>query len=468
MAPFQKYQTPTASKALGRAPSNKAFQQLVINAVLVNLIDPVRGKPTKDSLEGSLDEGIIPLYQLKQKFLDSFALICATSGSGKETASAVCLEQTQGSSSILRVARNRGLPDNDLKRLKEVLHFLVAVAEKRKTSTQAEGELLKIIVKLDEHRILSLVQKISKLAKPGLRQCLRLAVSNTSNGAHKQGILDDADFRQWLQTCPFGDTALNLSGSSQLATVVQWASEARWKYSQQLQALLDCNATSSPPWVETLHKVARYTAAIKSMIKFAVKQPAVFADIHIMALEAPPPEIFPPPHGGTLLRDALTRLLRGEPHDTMEKLARVLVTVDVEAAMRKACTLTLTLHAEMQLLGFYDQNEHLIPNLRLMGTSKKACFLCHEFLIKHPLQLRVGACHQKVYPTWRPPFSGDFHRGPRSQMWWAFSRKIESEAVKALKTELGGSRRPINRDSTAGPTLTATATALTPALALGR
>ena len=108
----------------------EARKQLVINSALLNLIDPVRGEPTKGLLEGYPDADVLRNSQLKEKFLDSFALICSTSSSGKETASAVCMEQNQPSGTILRVARNRGLSQQTLIGLKRVLQILIATANK--------------------------------------------------------------------------------------------------------------------------------------------------------------------------------------------------------------------------------------------------------------------------------------------------------------------------------------------------
>jgi len=108
----------------------EARKQLVINSALLNLIDPVRGEPTKCLLEGHPDADVLKNSQLKERFLDSFALICSTSSSGKETASAVCMEQNQPSGTILRVARNRGLSQQNLIGLKRVLQILIAAANR--------------------------------------------------------------------------------------------------------------------------------------------------------------------------------------------------------------------------------------------------------------------------------------------------------------------------------------------------
>lgn len=116
--------TPTTSR------QNSAFKQLVVNAVLMNLIDPVRGQPTRNNTAERLDEHNAPTSQLMSKFLDAFALICSTSSKGAETASAVCFEHKPASTPILRVARNRGLSSQDHTKLEHVLQILGDVSEK--------------------------------------------------------------------------------------------------------------------------------------------------------------------------------------------------------------------------------------------------------------------------------------------------------------------------------------------------
>ena len=106
------------------------LKRFVVQSALLSLIDPVRQEPTRTSLDENPDGDISGGQQLKQKFLDSFALICSTSSSGAETASAVCLEQHAAAGAILRVARNRGLTPQDLTGLEKVLQILGEVARK--------------------------------------------------------------------------------------------------------------------------------------------------------------------------------------------------------------------------------------------------------------------------------------------------------------------------------------------------
>ena len=320
---------------------------------------------------------------------------------------------------------------------------------------QAETEILEEIVDLDKDRILSLVQKLDN---GGIRRVFQLAISRLSSRASTEEELKGPVFAHWINTCPFLAISLSSSGTSQLLSLVKWAAQARWTYQKQLQLLLAFDPTPAPPWMAPLYKLARYWGATKSMVKLAVKQPEVFAEICIKDVEAPAQQSFSLSQVKTPLHQALKRLVKDDCEIIMCELAKRWETHDADAKLRKACHLTLTLHAEMQLLGFYERNAGLMPQLHFMGTSKKACYLCHEFLVRHPLRIRVSACHQKIYPSWMPPSNVGIPSGVEEKLFWNFSKHIEKVVVRELKTGLAAPRRPKTNDSTVGPTLTVTAT----------
>lgn len=97
-------------------------------AVLLYLLDPVRGEPTTHGLDHDHNE-IEPHreYLLKRKFLDSFALVCAIKKNG-DTVSAASLEEGQPEGTILRVVSNNGIADSTLHELRELVGILNAVA----------------------------------------------------------------------------------------------------------------------------------------------------------------------------------------------------------------------------------------------------------------------------------------------------------------------------------------------------
>ncbi|KAB5536113.1 hypothetical protein GE09DRAFT_1249661 [Coniochaeta sp. 2T2.1] len=431
--------TAPAKKAPLTQISGADLKRFVVQSALLNLIDPVRGEPTRTSFDDNPNGDISSGQQLKQKFLDSFALICSTSSSGAETASAVCLEQHNPAGAILRVARNRGLTPKDLAGLEKVLQILRVVARKEKSSTQAEAEILRVVVELDRARILSIAERVEKR---GVRTTLREAHSRLLAGQVRTETWAKPGLRRWLESCPFTGASLQTWSSATLALLIDWASQARWLYSEQLQGLLGLNDTPKPLWLDT-------------------KQSDVVADIRIREVRAPNSRRFSLSTEKAPLLAAVKSLVREDSGMIMEQLEKHLGTQDVEAQLRRACRLDLTLHAEMQIVVFYEGDPSSAPRMPFIGTSKKACFLCHEFLIQHPLRLQVSACHQKIYPSWMPPPYYPIPERFKTTAFVKLSQNIERLAKGELKTALNAPRRPRNHDSTAGPSLTITATGST-------
>lgn len=464
--------TPEKKAALTQV-SKGDLKRFVVQAALLRLIDPVRGEPTRTALDENPDWEILSGQNLKQKFLDSFALICSTSSSGAETASAVCLEQDAPTGTILRVARNRGLTPGDLAGLERVLQILRVVAEKsmyftrnpnvanaaddaEKPSTQAEPEILRLVVELDRGRILSIAENVEKR---GVRKAIGDARSKFLSHQTKPEIRAIPGLKLWLENCPFTAASPQTWSPTAISKLITWSSQARWDYPEQLQNFLGLDHTQKPLWLEGLHKIARYRSAIKSMVKLAAKQPEIFAGIRIQEVEAPDPRPFSLRNETAPLLAAVKELVKEDSGMVMEQLEHRLSTQNVEAQLRKACRLSLTLHAEMQLVVFYEGNPSLAPRMPFIGTSKKACFLCHKYLQQHPLKLKVSACHQKIYPSWMPPpyyaVPGKFKSPPFMKL----SKNIEQLTRRDLKVALTAPRRPRNQDSTAGPSLTMSATA---------
>lgn len=324
-----------------------------------------------------------------------------------------------------------------------------------KSSTQAEPEILLLIVELDRDRILSMAEWVKKRE---IRQNIRGAYTRLLSGQVKLETWAKPGLKCWLESCPFTDAPVQSWDSATIARLIDWASQARWTYSFQLKSLLGIGNTQKPPWLESLHKIARYHSVVKSMVKLAAKQPEVFRSVQIQEVTAFNSRRFHLSTGQPHLLEAVKKLVGNESGITMEQLEKHLGTQDVEAQLRKACHLTLTLHAEMQLVVFYECNPGLAPVFQFIGTSKKACFLCHEYLLQHPLGLQALSSHQKIYPSWMPPPYYPIPGKYKSMPFVKLGNRIEQLTRRELKTALTAPRRPRNQDSTAGPSLTMTAT----------
>ncbi|KAJ0107727.1 hypothetical protein J7T55_010334 [Diaporthe amygdali] len=412
--------------------SGEAHKRFVVVTTLLSLIDP-------------------------KKFLDSFALISSTSRTGGDTASAVCLEQGHPSGTILRLARNRGIPEKLVNQLQEVLDDLTTIALGEKTARDLEYGILRKVIILTEDKIWSVLEK---LHHPEVLDTIQCATDRMLEKISASNDAEEMTFKQWVSNLPLL-VSLDLSSDpDELIPHIKWASQARWVYSEELENFFGCEDGELPLWLKHIYKIGRYYAATKAMLKLARKQPAVFTRIHVEPVDAPEPEKFSLGNERTPLLTVLKKITKADPEKLKEKLGKTWFTDDPETRLRRACRMTLTVHAEMQLLSFYDHRPHLTPRLVFMGTSKKACYLCHEFMSRHPLTIGVSATHQKLYPTWMPAPCSSAVRKKHKVLLWEFSRHLEQTTARDLETRLG-IQRPATMDSTAGPSLTTTGTVST-------
>lgn len=308
------------------------------------------------------------------------------------------------------------------------------------------------------HKIVVLAQDrirflLDKLNQPYIHTAVKLAMEKLNN---KEPVSDDAGevkFRQWICNLPLLSSLDSGSDCADLIHHIKWASEARWVYSEQLESFLAPQNEELPVWLKTIYKLGRYQTAAKTMVKLAIKQPAVFTGIHIEPVQAPERTRFSLGKEQLPLLNVLKKITKTNAEELKERLSQIWLTKDPELRFRQACRIENTVHAEMQLLSFYDHDPSFTPRLLFMGTSKKACYLCHEFMSRHPLAISMSATHQKLYPTWMPAPCSSAVRKKHKVLLWEFSRHLEQVTARDLETRLG-IRRPNTMDSTAGPSLT--------------
>ncbi|KAK2592822.1 hypothetical protein QQS21_009490 [Conoideocrella luteorostrata] len=342
------------------------------------------------------------------------------------------------------------------KRFTTVATLLSLVDPVREATTKEhECEILQSIVDLTRDKIDCLLKRLRKpeiqdLVRQGLR---RLDEEKTPP---EDGVIDP--FKKWIVNLPIliefdpysdGKPAILLSH-------IAWASRAKWTYSEQLEQFFCSGGKDFPDWIGVIYKLGRFYTAAKTLLNLAARQPGLVSSMRVEAIDAPSQLSFSISDDQTALLKLVQRLVQSNPDELIFRLGQYWLTADPEARFRKACRLKLTVHAEMQLLSFYDHHPELAPRLAFMGTSKKTCFLCHEFMSRHPLAIGASACHQKLYPSWMPaPCSMANVRKTHKVLLWELSRHLEQTAARDLETRLGV-RKPNNLDSTAGPSLPST------------
>jgi hypothetical protein len=234
---------------------------------------------------------------------------------------------------------------------------------------------------------------------------------------------------------------------------IRWALEARRTYLACLKTAFSAEGQTLPRWIYTILKLGRYAIASMALLQLASEFPHLFNPMLVEPAIAPQKVQFTLSRDEMPLTSVLRRLVNGHEADYISRLARVWSVVDAEAYFRDACTLNLPVHAEMQLLSFYDHNPGRRPAFRFIGVSKKSCFLCQRFLAGHPQSFSVSSCHQKLYLPWRPPPSTDpsIYRQYKTII-TELSKVMEAAAREELQGRLG-LRRPVPPDSTVGISL---------------
>jgi hypothetical protein len=239
-----------------------------------------------------------------------------------------------------------------------------------------------------------------------------------------------------------------------LIPTLQWAQEAKRHHLEFLQSALCISSDRLPRWLWAVIKLGRYGIASRVLVQFAHKFPALFNPMTVEPIPAPASTRFTLSSQESPLTSVLRRTVGANADRHLTQLARVWSVADPEVSFRTACSLNLIVHAEMQLVSFYDHNPALKPSFRFIGVSKKSCFLCRTFLATHPESFTTSSCHQKLYPSWMPPPAIDARVYRRYKaLTTDISRIMETTVKEELETRLGTRRLPIPADSTAGVSL---------------
>ncbi len=239
-----------------------------------------------------------------------------------------------------------------------------------------------------------------------------------------------------------------------LIRYIQWAQKAKSHYLDFLKVAFSGKVQPLPRWVYTIFKLGRYGIASRALVQLAYELPALLNPMIVEPVTAPSRTPFTIFEDEVPLTCVLRRIVGARTEEYISRLASVWNVVDVENHFRRACSLNLIVHAEMQLVNFYDHNRQCKPSFRFIGVSKKSCYLCHMFLATHPESFCVSSCHQKLYLPWIPPPTADLsvYRQYKAII-RELSKLMEAAAKHDLAGRLGGGRRPVPPDSTAGVSL---------------
>ncbi|KAH6698178.1 hypothetical protein BKA61DRAFT_497520 [Leptodontidium sp. MPI-SDFR-AT-0119] len=425
-------------------------ERFIQAAALLRLLDPVRGEPTAYSLDQESHSIHASRERLlKRKFLDSFALICATD-KGADTVSAACLEEGGPGGTVVRIASNSGVAKETQGYLQDILSTLSSIAIRLIDTTDGEQEVLLKIIRLDIPKIRLYMKSLQKSNKvfdetiPALDLRLRKALPDTTS-------LPIQNFLHWFEQIFSLQHLRSNPDPDILLAWIKWAGEARKTFLSLLKIAFTNNDQSLQRWVSIVLKLGRYSIAARALVQTAYELPALFDTIVIEAIPAPSKVEFSLRDEKVPLTCTLRRIPEIKADEMVPRLARILDIQDAESFFRESCSVNLVAHAELQIINFYDHNPFLRPRHPFIGVSKKSCYLCSEFLIAHPGNFQVSSCHQKLYLAWIPPPAMNLGVYKQYRDITAYmAKKMEVIAKQELTGRLGSKRTPVPADSTAG------------------
>ncbi|KAH0536098.1 hypothetical protein FGG08_007003 [Glutinoglossum americanum] len=424
-------------------------------AVLLHLLNPVRGEPTGHGLDQDPYEVDTPRERLlKRKFLDSFALVCATRRNG-DRVSAACIEEGSPQGTIIRIASNSGVQENTLSQVREIVEALNCIASGDLEVSGKETDILLRIIKLDIAKIRYYLKKIltAKEVFEGGISTVELRVLKSSATPHTDASALQ-QFLQWFAQI-FAIRELPPDPEPEaLIHHIRWAQEAKRNFLEPLKAAFSTQAQQLPRWIYAIFKLGRYGIASRAFVQLASEFPALFNPMIVEPVSPPPNMQFTLPGDAMPLTSVLRRVAGGREEECLSRLAKVWNTADPEAHFSGACPEALVVHAEIQLVSYYDHHLECKPSFRFIGVSKKSCYLCHTFLTTHPDSFSVSSCHQKLYLSWIPPPAVGPHIYKRyKNMTVELSKVMEAAARRDLDSRLPTLRTRIPADSTAGVSL---------------
>lgn len=146
-------------------------------------------------------------------------------------------------------------------------------------------------------------------------------------------------------------------------------------------------------------KLSRYSSVSRFLLQAAQKYP-VFRRVEISAVCFRAPNL-PATEFDSMTADLVHGLLDGPKLWKLPSKFHGSSSFAIENHIRQEATLSVPVHAEVQLLFHYERNTCNLPP-RIICSSKQACFLCDLFFKIHG-RFTVPSTHGRLYEKWALP-----------------------------------------------------------------
>lgn len=149
----------------------------------------------------------------------------------------------------------------------------------------------------------------------------------------------------------------------------------------------------------TISKLNRYFSVSRFLLQ-AARRYSVFSSIRISVVSFRAPKL-PPMELDPNTVSVIDNLLEGPKRRTVTSRLHIESSTGIQDYIRQGATLPVPVHAEIQLLFYYENSSSIVPP-RIICSSKQACFLCNLFFKIHS-RFIIPSSHGRLYEKWALP-----------------------------------------------------------------
>ncbi|KAL9606789.1 MAG: hypothetical protein Q9179_000079 [Wetmoreana sp. 5 TL-2023] len=356
------------------------------------------------------------LARESRDFLKDFALVASGPG-GPDNVSAACMEISEKDDQILvlRVARNGGINDEMLCRLKGIIESVIQKISSGMSEDQTREETLLAIIKRCRSRLVKHTKVLERMLRfVGSHGSDHFNAPQTTFPDDKAESLQDVELlgkycgathESYMRLCKdrlkqLKDLVSRVSLSTTPSDLQDPVALTKLAYqvrrSCSFRQLVAYNVnkpqkrrvtiTDLRDLVERIGQISKFYRAAVTLTSFLAKLQKLGKGVRIKAASTEKIEI---PELAS--RTAAQVRRRGGNNFSSSSEAHIQNMINRWPAYRE--------HVELQLIIFYEQNPKLTLSSPYIGCSKQSCYLCYNFIAEHG-RFQVDGCHQSLYSLW--------------------------------------------------------------------
>jgi len=208
-----------------------------------------------------------------------------------------------------------------------------------------------------------------------------------------------------------------------------------------------------------LGRLGEHLKAAKTIVSAALRFPAILDDFEIRVRASPPSRCYFQSSKDVTLDGMASRIFSKELDIThyQEALKSLERTSNgaLLGRLKEECCFKTRVHAELLLADlFYWKQFEFLDDDPYIGCSKPACYNCFQYILAHPGNFTLPACHNKLYLAWRTPdiLEENVSAANASRIREAITNKMNSNTRAELRRQIDGrcARKPPQYDSVTG------------------